>query len=73
MSDLSVIISPPELVRSRAWECALVLVGEYPDRLADDRHGDNASLVLRSGPGRLTWGQIGAMFRLFGRQVEPRT
>jgi hypothetical protein len=73
MRDLSIILPPPQLVCSRAWEAAWVLVDEFPDRLADDRGGGEARHILRTGPGHLTWSQCSAIFRLFGRQVERRT
>jgi hypothetical protein len=72
MSDLSTAIPPPELVCGRAWECAWVLVDEFPDRLADDRDGRAARHILRTEAGRLTWSQCGATFRLFARQVGRR-
>jgi hypothetical protein len=68
----AIIIPPPELICTRAWECSWVLANDFPDRLADDRGGGEARHILRTEPGRLTWSQCGAMFRLFTRHVELR-
>lgn len=72
MPDLDAVITPPRLVRRRAWECAFVLSEEYLDRVLDDRGSTNARHVLRSGPDRVSWRQAGAMFRLFNRLVGRR-
>jgi hypothetical protein len=73
MSNFSAAVPPPAWVCGRAWECAYVLAEDFPDRLLDDREGGAARNIARGAPDRLTLLQAGAMFRLFGRQVEQRS
>lgn len=71
--NISALIPPPESVRCAAWECALVLIEEFSDRLRNDRERRDAGYVRRAGPDRLSRVPVGRIFRLFGRLVETRT
>ena len=65
------IVPVPYIVQRRAWECALVLVAEFSDRLAPcDWHW--AATVAALGPETFTWLECRAAQRLYNVYVEAR-
>ena len=61
----------PELVRRRAWECAICLREEFNDRLSLEER-IRAEVVLRQGADRVGWRAARDMFALYGLVVEQR-
>jgi hypothetical protein len=59
-----VIVSPPPLVRQRAWERAYVLRQEFDDFLSLEQR-IHAEVVIQTGPDKLGWDEIGAMVCLY--------
>lgn len=60
-----------EEARRRAWECAIVLMGEYQDRLAPRAYGICRS-ALRQAPEALSGMRAKRLHGIYTQLVEAR-
>lgn len=65
------MIRCPVTVQRRAWECAFVLMQDFPERLT---LADRVLCVTAeiAGPDAIGWHYAGQLFALWGATVEVR-
>ena len=69
--SVTALIPVPEIVQQRAWECALVLVQDFPERLGKYAQHYLRDIVFR-GPEAVTWQQSQAALQVWRAAVEVR-
>jgi hypothetical protein len=66
------IVDPPAQVQRAAWEAAVVLLTDFPDRLTVYQRV-YCQVIRARGPDRQGWAECGHALRLFNKLVEGRT